>query len=60
MSDQRHEHPTNQQSPAEPQDGERGQRLPYEAPQVLKKRSVLRVTLFSGGGVSATGLTASG
>jgi hypothetical protein len=35
-------------------------RLPYEPPRVLKKRSVARVTLFSGGGTSAVGLTASG
>ena len=32
----------------------------YEAPMVLKKRSVARVTLFSGGGVTAGGLTSSG
>ncbi|MBI5544328.1 MAG: hypothetical protein HY901_10590 [Deltaproteobacteria bacterium] len=32
----------------------------YEPPRILKKRSVARVTLFSGGGVSAGGLTASG
>ncbi len=35
-------------------------RRPYEAPKVTKKRSVQRVTLFSGGGVVAGGLTASG
>jgi hypothetical protein len=35
-------------------------RRPYEAPSLAKKRSVARVTLFSGGGVSAGGLTASG
>jgi hypothetical protein len=35
-------------------------RLPYEPPRVLKKRSVARVTLFSGGGTSTVGLTASG
>jgi len=35
-------------------------RRPYEAPKVLRRRSVQRATLFSGGGVSATGLTASG
>lgn len=33
---------------------------PYEAPRVEKKRSVARATLFSGGGVSAVGLTAEG
>ena len=33
-------------------------RLRYEAPQLLKKRSVARVTLFSGSGASgASGLT---
>ncbi len=35
-------------------------RRPYEAPKVLRRRSVQRATLFSGGGVSATGLTSSG
>lgn len=35
-------------------------RRAYEAPSLAKKRSVARVTLFSGGGVSAGGLTASG
>ncbi len=35
-------------------------RRSYEAPSLAKKRSVARVTLFSGGGVSAGGLTASG
>ncbi len=35
-------------------------RRPYEAPQVTRKRSVQRATLFSGGGVSATGLTSGG
>jgi hypothetical protein len=33
-------------------------RAPYERPQVTKKRSVARVTLFSGSGASgASGLT---
>jgi hypothetical protein len=33
-------------------------RAPYERPQLLKKRSVARVTLFSGGSASgATGVT---
>lgn len=32
----------------------------YEAPRVTKKRSVARVTLFSGGGTTAGGLTATG
>ena len=32
----------------------------YTPPKVSKKRSVARVTLFSGGGVTAGGLTASG
>lgn len=36
------------------------ERRPYEAPKVMKKRSAARVTLFSGGGVAAAGLTASG
>jgi len=35
-------------------------RLTYEAPHVMKKRSVAKVTLFSGGGASAGGLTAAG
>jgi len=35
-------------------------RLPYEAPRILKRHEVRRVTLFSGGGVVAVGLTASG
>ncbi len=35
-------------------------RRPYEAPKLTKKRSVSRVTLFSGGGVVAGGLTSSG
>ncbi len=35
-------------------------RRPYEPPRVLKKRSVARVTLFSGSGASgASGLTSS-
>jgi hypothetical protein len=38
----------------------RVERRPYQAPTVTKKRSVARVTLFTGGGVSAGGLTASG
>ena len=41
-------------------DGTPSERRPYEAPVVTKKRSVARVTLFSGGGVTAGGLTASG
>jgi len=32
----------------------------YEAPKMTKKRSVAKVTLFSGGGASAGGLTAAG
>lgn len=32
----------------------------YEAPRVTKKRSVSRVTLFSGGGPMAGGLVATG
>lgn len=32
----------------------------YEAPRVTKKRSVSKVTLFSGGGATAGGLTAAG
>jgi len=32
----------------------------YEAPKMMKKRSVAKVTLFSGGGASAGGLTAAG
>ena len=32
----------------------------YVAPRVEKKRSVARVTLFSSGGTSTSGLTASG
>ena len=35
-------------------------RLPYEPPRIEKKRSVLRATLFSAGGTTATGLTADG
>ena len=35
-------------------------RRPYVPPRLSKKRSVARVTLFSGGGVTAGGLTASG
>jgi hypothetical protein len=36
------------------------QRKRYEPPKLMKKRSVARVTLFSGGGVAAAGLTANG
>ena len=36
------------------------ERRPYAPPKITKKRSVARVTLFSGGGVTAGGLTASG
>lgn len=32
----------------------------YEAPRLTKKKSVARVTLFSGGGATAGGLTAAG
>lgn len=35
-------------------------RLAYEPPRLLKRQEVRRVTLFSGGGVVAVGLTASG
>jgi hypothetical protein len=35
-------------------------RRPYTPPRVVKKRSVARVTLFSGGGPTMTGLTANG
>jgi hypothetical protein len=39
-----------------------GVRPPYEPPRIVKKRSVSRATLFSGGGPAASGLglTASG
>lgn len=37
-----------------------GTRRNYRRPTVEKKRPIERVTLFSGGGVSAGGLTASG
>jgi len=36
------------------------ERLDYETPKMTKKRSVAAVTLFSGGGASAGGLTAAG
>ncbi|MCK6545094.1 hypothetical protein L6R52_04445 [Myxococcota bacterium] len=35
-------------------------RRPYQSPRLTKKRSVARVTLFSGGGATAGGLTAAG
>ena len=35
-------------------------RKPYEAPQILKKRSVHRATLFTTMGISAMSLTAMG
>jgi len=35
-------------------------RRPYEVPRVTRKRSVQRATLFSGGGVTSTGLTSGG
>jgi hypothetical protein len=35
-------------------------RATYERPRVTKKKSMARTTLFSGGGVAAAGLTASG
>jgi len=38
----------------------KAERLSYEAPRVLKRCSIARVTLFSGGGASAGGLTAAG
>jgi len=41
-------------------DGASRRRRRYETPRIEKKRSLQRVTLFSGGGVSSTGLTASG
>jgi len=43
-----------------PEELETTEKPAYEPPQVLKKRSVSRVTLFSGGGVAAGGLTANG
>ncbi len=43
-----------------PEQGPTAQRKPYERPTLTKKRSVSRVTLFSGGGVVAGGLTATG
>ena len=36
-----------------------GSKKPYESPRV-QKRSVTRVTLFSGGGVGSIGVTVSG
>ncbi len=45
---------------AELQQDRREDRRRYERPTLTKKRSVSRVTLFSGGGVVAGGLTASG
>jgi hypothetical protein len=43
----------------EAQSEEKDSRAPYERPQILKKRAVARVTLFSGSGASgASGLTA--
>ena len=36
---------------------ERDARAPYEAPRLLKKRSVSRVTLFLGSGATGTGVT---
>jgi hypothetical protein len=42
--------------------GQDGVRAPYEPPQIIKKRPVSRVTLFSSGGATGssgtTGLTA--
>ena len=35
-------------------------RKPYEAPRLLKKRSVARATLFTAKGVMASGLTTMG
>lgn len=45
----------NTPSPRPPHD-----KKAYEAPRMTKKRSVARVTLFSGGGATAGGLTATG
>jgi hypothetical protein len=35
-------------------------RKPYEAPRIMKKRSVNRATLFTSGTVTSTGLTTMG
>ncbi len=43
-----------------PKTNDEARRRRYEAPRLTKKRSVSRVTLFSGGGVVAGGLTATG
>ncbi|MGA3121440.1 MAG: hypothetical protein ABSF69_11795 [Polyangiaceae bacterium] len=42
------------------EDSEDDARAPYEKPRLTKKRSVARVTLFSGhGAIGASGLTSS-
>jgi hypothetical protein len=46
--------------PDEAAPAEQDPRPAYEPPRVLKKRSVSRVTLFTGGGVLSGGLPASG
>jgi hypothetical protein len=49
------------QKKARASQGNSDQRRPYEAPSITKKRSLARVTLFSGGaGGPAIGLTSSG
>lgn len=53
MNEQSHEAPAEAERPREA-------RRVYEAPKMTKKRSVAKVTLFSGGGATAGGLTASG
>ena len=51
---------TQEKPPASPELPPEPQKLPYEDPRVVKKRSVLRATLFTGGGITSQGLTSMG
>jgi hypothetical protein len=55
---------TNEDQPPQHQEPEatppEDTRKPYEAPRLLKKRSVARATLFTAMGVMASGLTTMG
>lgn len=55
-----HDRPTPQASPEADPSTPEDTRKPYEAPRLLKKRSVARATLFTAMGVMASGLTTMG
>jgi hypothetical protein len=59
MTNENHDPKPQQRDPSAARE-EAAERPAYEPPQILKKRSVARVTLFSGGGPPVGGLPAGG